>query len=578
MTNGLRSVLLEMLKRPTARDKQRLIGPSSLGNPCDYCLAQELLEGASDEDVEPEDRPYWLGAVLGTATHMLLEDRVPKGCKAESRVTIGEIPGYGVVSGSTDLMRLKENQVVDWKGFSLDTKLPTPTGWTTMGDVSIGDFLLDRAGNPTKVIGKSGVKTGTRYLVHFKDNINVVTDADHLWWVDVRKRGQPFLSNVVKSTPEILAYLAESNPSYSVIVKNTKPIVGCSGASSQLPIDPYVLGVWLGDGSSDSASVHNPDKRVWDMVRARGFVVGERFKLSRENGCEVRTIFGLYSQLKEQGLLRNKHVPEQYFRASIEDRLLLLQGLMDTDGYYNKKRKRFAMNTTADWLANAIYELAASMGWTVQRSQHMTRWQNGEKLAWYVEFRPTVNVFLARQDNALGCGPSFRTTQRYITRVDELDTGVTQCVMVDSPDSSFLCTEGFVPTHNTTSREKLKNLKLAFETKPSPYDPDPLLRARFTHKKYIGQIMSYGWGWEQAGYQVDTVGFGFICRDGLTDNDVWCKELAYDRAYAEQVWARVNRVWQALQEGRKLDSFLSKTACYSCMTTAEPRKFSKRPY
>ena len=138
--------------------------------------------------------------------------------------------------------------------------------------------------------------------------------------------------------------------------------------------------------------------------------------------------------------------------------------------------------------------------------------------------------------------------------------------------------ENQVVDWKTTNRDKLKNLKLAFETKPSPYDPDPLVRARFTHKKYIGQIMSYGWGWEQAGYQVDTVGFGFICRDGLTDNDVWCKELAYDRAYAEQVWARVNRVWQALQEGRKLDSFLSKTACYSCMTTVETRKFSKRPY
>ena len=245
MTNGLRSVVLEMLKRPTARDKQKLIGPSSLGNPCDYCLAEELINGALEDDVEPDERPYWLGAVLGTATHMLLESRVPPGCNAETRVTIGEIPGYGVVSGSTDLMRINAHQVVDYK---------------------------------------------------------------------------------------------------------------------------------------------------------------------------------------------------------------------------------------------------------------------------------------------------------------------------------------------TTTREKLKNLKLAFETKSSPYDPDPLLRARFTHKKYMGQIMSYGLGWELDGNQVDTVGFAFICRDGLTDNDVWCKELAYDRAYAEQVWARVNGVWQALQNGRKLESFLSKTACYACMTTTEPRKFSKKPY
>lgn len=145
-------------------------------------------------------------------------------------------------------------------------------------------------------------------------------------------------------------------------------------------------------------------------------------------------------------------------------------------------------------------------------------------------------------------------------------------------------TDLFIPNYNlvldwkTTTRVKLKNLKIAFDTKYTVYDPEPLVQARFTAKKYRGQAMTYGWGWEQAGHDVETVAFAFICRDGLTDNDVWIKELPYDQAYAEQVWARVNKMWLALQEGRALSSMLSRTGCWSCMTTQEPRKFSKKPF
>jgi hypothetical protein len=135
-----------------------------------------------------------------------------------------------------------------------------------------------------------------------------------------------------------------------------------------------------------------------------------------------------------------------------------------------------------------------------------------------------------------------------------------------------------VVDYKTTTRVKLKNLKLAFDTKYTTFDPEPLVQARFTAKKYIGQAMTYGWGWEQKDYEVEKIAFAFICRDGLTDNDVWIKEMPYDRGYAERVWDRVNQVWLALQDGRTLSSMLSKTGCWSCMTTQEPRKFSKKPF
>jgi hypothetical protein len=265
-----KGLAVELLKAPTERDLQVKIGASNLAQPCARCLADALLASRDDQD-----RPYWLGAVLGTATHNYLESRIKSmhpEMEPERRVVLGEIPGYGVVKSTTDLYIGEPHfQVVDWKGLALDTLLPTPDGWTTMGEVSVGDTLIDRSGNPTRVIGKSEVKHRDCYRLTFQDGTSVVSDDEHLWFVT---EAQQTKERVVSSQ-----YLFErgvvGTRQRDIRITNSAPFIG---VTVELPIDPYVFGVWLGDGASDCGRITNTTEEVWKEIERRGRIISGNSK------------------------------------------------------------------------------------------------------------------------------------------------------------------------------------------------------------------------------------------------------------------------------------------------------------
>jgi len=115
MTFNARNFTLGLLKTPTDRDKQHLVGASNLSTMCDRCLADDLLGMPGTES------PYWLGAKIGTAIHTLLEGEARKfgsdGVLPEQKLILGEIPGYGVVKSTSDLVVFDEGvaHVTDFK-------------------------------------------------------------------------------------------------------------------------------------------------------------------------------------------------------------------------------------------------------------------------------------------------------------------------------------------------------------------------------------------------------------------------------------------------------------------------------
>ena len=118
-----RDILLDLLKEPTDRDRQTKIGASNFSQPCARCLAEAMLSTAASDMY---DRPYWAGAVIGTAIHRLLDARVQErypDWESEQHVIVGEIPDYGVVKSTTDLYIPDHFQVVDWKT-TTKVKLP----------------------------------------------------------------------------------------------------------------------------------------------------------------------------------------------------------------------------------------------------------------------------------------------------------------------------------------------------------------------------------------------------------------------------------------------------------------------
>jgi hypothetical protein len=552
-----RKVAVDLLSGETERDQQRKVGASNMSNPCTFCLARDMAV-MLDSDIEPAPRgKYFMGSVIGTAIHNLLEERAKDNPDylPEIRVELGEIPGYGVIKSTSDLYIISKAAVNDWKGLALDTPLPTPTGWTTMRKVQVNDEVLGANGLPTKVLGKSEIKNIRTFTLTFKGGERVVADEEHLWSVAVGKMGT--YKTQVMNTLELMGVLKDA----TVKIRNTQAL---DSPDAALPIDPYVLGVWLGDGAKDSATVHNPDNRVFDAVTERGYEVGQPFNIKNEGACQARTVKGLYAQLREQGLLNNKHIPVQYLRASKRQRMALLQGLMDTDGYYNHARGgRVSMQTTAQWQAEAVYDLVCSLGWTCQFNPIKVGWQNGSKGGYSVEFTPQEPVFKARTEN-LGFKTSERSLYRYLISVTEVYNTPTQCIMVDAEDSLYLCTRGYIPTHNTTTREKLKWLRMVPDSEPSEYEFDGLTQARYKVKTYLTQGQLYGMGMEKAGYKVKTVSLIFIARDAKTTEDIWAYTVDYNRKAAEVAFDRAKKIWQALSTGKELETFKSNPLCYTC--------------
>jgi len=119
----------------------------------------------------------------------------------------------------------------------------------------------------------------------------------------------------------------------------------------------------------------------------------------------------------------------------------------------------------------------------------------------------------------------------------------------------------------TTTRAKLRFLKEASNgAQPEAVELSGLIAARYTFQKYLGQLMSYARGLVLLGYEIDTVSMVFVCRDGLTDDDVWAYTTAYDPDYAEKVFDRLVRLWEYVHSGQDINDLPSKSGCFECET------------
>lgn len=223
---------------------------------------------------------------------------------------------------------------------------------------------------------------------------------------------------------------------------------------AELPVPPYTLGAWLGDGSSDSGVIAGIDPEILERVAADGYEV-----VKHESNPYTWGIHQLVGGLKEAGVYRNKHIPTTYLRASFEQRLDLLRGLMDTDGTIDVKGA-CEIGLSDERLATDTLELIRSLGIKASMTTSPVTYtytdpKTGEserreaKDRHRIHFTTTLPVFgLPRKAERLPT--EVRETQKwlYIASIEPVDPEPARCIQVDSPDSTYLCA-GFVPTHNT---------------------------------------------------------------------------------------------------------------------------------
>ena len=325
---------------------------------------------------------------------------------------------------------------------ALDTQIPTTDGWKTVETVQVGDYVFAPDGSPVMVTGKSDVYEEALYEVITSDGQVIECDGEHLWTVRFGS-GRPYET---LSTLEILKKLeTESWRRFGNL-----PMLPMHSAAQypyrQLPIDPYVLGVWLGDGSSHDSSVACS---FADMPQMRAQVENCGYSTSNNPKFQKFNILGLMPKLRELGLLQNKHIPEMYLCGSVEQRMALLQGLIDTDGDVTKEGK-VTFNQTRLPLMEQVLSLVHSLGVKARITERQTAYKGKPSQKSYrIMFKLVDAARLPRK--AVRCKAISGNWSRSIDirRTDR--RGLVRCLEVANEDGLFMAGRGWVVTHNTKS-------------------------------------------------------------------------------------------------------------------------------
>lgn len=325
---------------------------------------------------------------------------------------------------------------------ALDTPIATTSGWKTVASVQAGDYVFDPSGKPVLVTGKSPIAFERLYRASTNDGAWVECDGDHLWTVRFGSHGK----FVTLSTREVMdKTLEESWARHNnfPMLPRQRPV---EYPARDLSVDPYVLGAWLGDGSSASGcmAAHPNDA---PHIRARFEAAGVKTTtLSWNMTFGTR---GLMVLLRRLGVLNDKHIPEVYLTASVAQRLALLQGLMDTDGSvsmtgkceFHASNKHLALQAL-----QLVRSLGAKAGITVRHGRY--RGKLG-KLAYRVAFKLAGAASLPRKAERTRAILGNFSRSLHIEETDRF--GEVQCLSVASADGLFLAGEGYIPTHNTKS-------------------------------------------------------------------------------------------------------------------------------
>ena len=391
----------------------------------DYTLLEELMQPTMDELEAIGSRG---GTMTGVPTGFADLDGLTNGLHPGQLVVIAGRPGLG-------------------KALALDTLLPTPTGWTTMAEVAVGDLLLAADGRPTAVVGATQIMVGRPcFEVVFSDGTRVVADADHQWLTSTRASrrcggGQPEIRTTAELAATVRCQTGDSRANHSVAT--TAPL---RLPDADLPVPPYALGAWLGDGHSAGARFTTADPEIVLHLEAEGLVI------TRQSG---RLLYALgLPGLRTLGVLGNKHVPVIYLRGSESQRRALLAGLMDTHGTVTTTGNvQFAV--TSERLARDVQELVSSLGYrcTMTAKPVLGRTQ-ASTVRFTLNWTTDDRVFRLERKHLRHKDRSRATTSRigvrWITAVTPVESVPVRCVAVDNADHLYLATRSMIPTHNST--------------------------------------------------------------------------------------------------------------------------------
>ena len=343
------------------------------------------------------------------------------------------------------------------KALALDTEVFTPNGVTTIGSLGVGDFVLDRHGLPTMVTHKSKVFNKPTYRITLDDHRELVVCEDHLNIVERVTTNNVYLEHVL-TVPEILKQglhytrtktaKQTSGIQYKWFIPKT-PVV--EYAETHFPLDPYTVGVILGDGNicknTGYARIHShidDVQEIIDYIPTSCSVVRHdkrrhstvRFGLL-ELGPDIKTWVGTANTY-------TKAIPNELMFGSVEQRLMVLRGLMDTDGTVSKEKgTNPTFTSVSKELADGVATIVRGLGGRAKITKNC--WDGN--VSYRVGISLGVNPFRLKRKANLWKPKEHKRIG--IKSIVEIPSVPTQCIAVESDTQAFLV-NGYTITHNTT--------------------------------------------------------------------------------------------------------------------------------
>lgn len=332
------------------------------------------------------------------------------------------------------------------KALCIQTPILTPDGFKKMEDIEAGDYVYGRDGLPTKVTYKSPTFNKKTYKITFDTGDTVTCCHEHLWSVHTAnwRPGEKTLN-----TDELYEYITthKSVRDAPIYIQATKPI---EFSKKELPLDPYMLGVWLGDGTSSIGRItmgKQDCKELRQILESRDNIF-EYDYINHKAKHPVHTIkyTNLHQQIKKLGVINNKHIPQDYLYSTIEDRLDLLRGLMDTDGSAAKNGRCEFYQKSKKFILQVKF-LLSSLGIKSRLSAKIIKGQTYHTLRFCTAHR----VFnLKRKADRQSKFYHPKNTRHYIAKIEVIENAPTQCISVANEDRIYLAGEALIPTHNTS--------------------------------------------------------------------------------------------------------------------------------
>lgn len=332
------------------------------------------------------------------------------------------------------------------KALKVDTPVLTTKGWKRHADLAVGDYVFGEDGTPKQVLWNSGAYKHQTQIIRFADGFELTAAPEHEWVIYADHDNHKGREREIIETQNIFRKRNRRNPA---IMANAELVT----ENCELPINPYLLGVWLGDGNS---------KDKWVCCGEQKFEHYKPYIIEHKptNTARMVHLRGLETrELRLLGVLENKHIPIQYILADKENRLKLLQGLMDTDGCIDTKG-RCEFCQMDGQLAEDVFVLLRTLGYKPTAHKYTAKLYGkdcGIKVR--IQFTPNKGdaVFSIpyKQERVNNKTRIDRADKNkfFITEIVNGDEQLVNCIQVEG--GIYLAGRQLVPTHNSEGSSRI---------------------------------------------------------------------------------------------------------------------------